>query len=377
MIKSTPLAAFNGNGDDQRALVVIFLRGGADGLTLLPPFEDDEYHRARPSLGISKKIALSLGGNVGLHPQLRELQDIYKDGALAIVPACGSEDDTRSHFEAQDLMEHGGLVGGGWLARFLRNREDVHSSALAAVAISRDLPEVLRGSPSVAVMQSLDEFSLGKGSEKLASQLEKLYGAQTDALGQAGLGTLKELRRIEKLRATKYTPEHGAEYPNDYFGRGLTQIARLIKARVGLQAASLDLHGWDSHFAQTTLIEPLMQRLAKGLFGFYRDMGKAMETTTVVVMTEFGRTIRENSAFGTDHGHGGVMFVVGGGVRGGRVFGEWGALQTNILEFSSDVPVNANYRNILAPILLKHGADEKKMGDIFPAFDLQPTNIYG
>jgi uncharacterized protein (DUF1501 family) len=373
---TTPLAAFNGNGDDQRALVVIFLRGGADGLTLVPPLGDDGYFRARPTLNISKKIALPLDGFFGLHPQLKEMQDIFKDGSLAVIHACGSEDNTRSHFEAQDFMEHGGLVGGGWLARFLRNREDVNNSALAAIAISRELPEVLRGSPSVAVMLSLDEFSLGKGSGKLAAQLEKLYGAQTDALGLAGLNTLKELRRIEQLRATQYTPENGAEYPNDYFGRGLTQIARLIKARVGLQAASLDLHGWDSHFAQTTLIEPLMQRLAKGLFAFYRDMGRAMETTTVVVMTEFGRTIRENSAFGTDHGGGGVMFVMGGGVKGGRVLGEWGGLETNILEFSSDVPVKTNYRNVLAPILLRHGADEKKMGDIFPEFEIKAANLY-
>jgi uncharacterized protein (DUF1501 family) len=364
----------HGEGDRRRSLVVVFLRGGADGLNMVAPLQDDGYYRARPRIAITKAAAVPLDGFFGLNPLLADLQPIYKDGALAIIHGAGSEDDTRSHFEAQDLMEHAGVVGGGWVGRFLRS-QTAPGGALAAVALGREVPECLRGAPSATVFESLDEFSLGANHDSLMAALSRLYKAQPDALGAAGNSTLEAIHRIDSLRATPYHPANGAAYAEDDFSHGLLQIARLIKSRVGIEAASLDLNGWDSHFGQSTVMDPLMVRLSRGLASFYRDMGSEMETTTVVVMTEFGRRVAENSAFGTDHGRGSVMFVMGGGIKGGRVIGKWPGLTADVLEGPGDLPVATNYRNILAPILQRHGAGEN-LDKVFPDFTLQPVDIY-
>ena len=365
-----------GNGDQRQTLVVVFLRGGADGLNLVAPLEDDGYHRSRPRIAIGKKEAVPLDGFYGLNPLLQPLERPSKDGALVIVHAAGSEDDTRSHFEAQDLMEHGGITGGGWLGRFLRVQVRAASGPLAAVALGRVIPECLRGAPAATVLQSLDDFSLGHNRTRLTQALAKLYGKQTDVLASAGRDTLDALQRVEQLRQTVYQPAHGAVYGTDDFSRGLLQIARLVKSRVGLQAASVDLGGWDSHFSQSLIMDPLITRLARGLSAFYQDLGSEMEHTTVVVMTEFGRRVEENSAFGTDHGRGSVMFVMGGGVKGGRVLGKWPGLSREVLEGPGDLPVTTNYRNVLAPILQRHGAGDR-LNQVFPDFMVDPLPLYG
>ena len=173
-----------GNGDQPHALVVVFLRGGADGLNMVAPLQDDGYYRARPRIAIDKSKAVTLDGFFGLNPLLRELQPAYQDGALAIVHAAGSEDDTRSHFEAQDLMEHGGIIGGGWLGRFLRAQSSESVGPLSAVALGRSIPECLRGAPSATVLESLQDFSLGTQRAPLIDALSQLYGLQANALGK-------------------------------------------------------------------------------------------------------------------------------------------------------------------------------------------------
>lgn len=365
-----------GNGDERQTLVVVFLRGGADGLNLVAPLEDDGYHRSRPRIAIGKRDCVALDGFYGLNPLLRPLEPAFKDGALTIIHAAGSEDATRSHFEAQDLMEHGGLAAGGWLGRFLRVQSKQASGPLAAVALGKAIPECLRGAPATTVLQSLEDFSLGSNRSALTGALAKLYGLQTDVLASAGRDTLNALQRVEQLRTTRYHPAHGAEYGRDDFSLGLLEIARLIKARVGLRAASVDLGGWDSHFSQSLIMDPLIIRLAKGLSAFYQDLGSEMRHTTVVVMTEFGRRVEENSAFGTDHGRGSVMFVMGGGIQGGRVRGAWPGLSREVLEGPGDLPVTTNYRNVLAPILQRHGADGK-LDQVFPDFVFDPLPVYG
>jgi uncharacterized protein (DUF1501 family) len=364
-----------GNGDLRQTLVAVFLRGGADGLNMVAPLEDDGYYRARPRIAVPKAKAEPLDQFYGLNPLLADLAPAYRDGQLAIVHAAGSEDSTRSHFEAQDLMEHGGIVAGGWLGRFLRYRPNATASALSAIAVGRALPECLRGAPSATVMRSPDDFALGRNTVALRGELAKLYAARADQLSAAGRDTIDALQRIEQLRNTPYQPAHGAEYERDDFSQGLRQVARLIKARVGLEAASIDLNGWDSHLNQGAIMDPRMIALSRGLAAFYRDLGSEIETTTVVVMTEFGRRVVENSAFGTDHGRGSVMFALGGGIKGGRVFSKWTALKEELLEGPGDLPVTTNYRNVLAPILKRHGAGED-LSLIFPDFDLQPLPLY-
>jgi uncharacterized protein (DUF1501 family) len=366
------------SGQDQEGetLVVIFLRGGADGLTLVPPVADDAYHRARPRLRIRTESAIPLDGYFALHPRLSPLAALYASGELAIVHAVGSEDGTRSHFEAQDLMEHGGTFGGGWLGRFLRFRAGARHGALSAIAWGTELPAALRGAPAATVMQSLGTFSLGDGARGMAQALRALYGLERDSLGQAGRETMDALQRLEQLPSAPRSLSAPSDYPRDDFGNALQQTAMLIKARVGLEAATIDLGGWDSHIAQETLLEPLMGRLARGLSAFHRDLGADISRTTVVVMTEFGRRVAENTSFGTDHGRGSVMFALGGGVRGGRVLGGWPGLGSAVLDGPGDLPVRTNYRNVLAPIIARVGG-EPVVAKAFPDFLSQPLPIFG
>ena len=378
----SPLANLSTNPDDQRTLVVIFLRGAADGLTLVAPVEDDNYHKFRPRLAVKRSDAVPLDGIFGLHPNLRPLEAAWKDGDLAIAHGAGGESDTRSHFEAQDLMEHGGLAAGGWLGRFLRARGP-SGGPLSAVALAPTLPEMLSGAPSAAAIQSIGEFALGKDLKpEFPRELERLYALEQEsqplgaALRAAAVSTFEAIHRIESIDV-KAAPANGASYDEkDDFAQGLRQIALLIKANLGLDAASLDLGGWDSHFTQQTLIEPLMRRLANGLAAFRTDLGARMATTSVVVMTEFGRRVAENASFGTDHGRGGAMFVMGGGVKGGRVLGGWPGLKPELLDGPGDLPVWNNYRNVLAPVLQRHGAQAGSLAKIFPNFDLAPLALY-
>ncbi len=370
--------SLTGNGDNLKTLVVVFLRGGADGLNMVAPAHDDGYHRARPRIAIKATDtgAAKLDGSFILNPILKDLAVPYHDGALAVVHAVGSEDATRSHFEAQDLMERAGDVAGGWLGRYLRFRGVPTSGALSAISVSRALPESLRGAPSATVMRSLEDFTLGKGGGPLQDSLRKLYAKEHDALGASARDTLAALDRIENLRKTTYSPAHGADYERDDFSQGLKQIARLVKARVGLEAVSLDIGGWDSHITQSAVMDPEMRKLNAGLSAFHRDMGRWMEHVTVVVMTEFGRRLAENSAFGTDHGRGSVMFLMGGGVKGGRVVAKWPGLTKEVLEGPGDLPVKTNYRDVLAPILQRH-SPQVDLAKVFPAYELKPELVYG
>ena len=367
--------SFAGNGNAPGTLVTVFQRGGADGLSLVAPTEDDDYYRARPRLGIRKKEAIRLDDTFGMNPLLAELEPAWKEGDLAIIHGAGSEDESRSHFEAQDVMEHGGLAAGGWLGRYLRARSAEANGALSCVAIGRLLPEALIGAPTAAVMEKVSDFSFGAGSTALRAELQRLYAEETDRLGAAARDTFEALRRIDSI-PQKYQPERGAVYGTDDFSQGLQQVAQLIKAEVGLEAASLDLGGWDSHFTQVTLHSIVLPQLARGLAAFRQDLGPAMARTTVVVMTEFGRRVTENASFGTDHGRGGVMWVLGGGLKGGRVFGPWPGLNSERLDGPGDLPVFNNYRNVLAPVLVRHGLDEGSLGRVFPEFQLKPLGLY-
>ncbi len=384
MIAETHLSE---NRDDKRTLVVVFLRGAADGLTLVAPLADDNYHRFRPRLAVKREDAVALDGFFGLHANLRALEPAWKDGDLCIVHGAGGESETRSHFEAQELMEHGGPAAGGWLGRFLRGKNPTQSP-LSAVALAPTLPELLSGAPAAAAFESLAEFSLSEGRGKsrvpasFRRELRRLYELENDALRDAARNTFDALARIEAIDPNA-RPANGASYDErDSFAHGLRQVAQLIQADVGLDAASVDLGGWDSHFVQQTQIEPLMLRLARGLAAFRQDLGARMATTTVVVMTEFGRRVAENSAFGTDHGRGSAMFVLGGGVRGGRIFGglqpggPWPGLKSEMLDGPGDLPVWNNYRDILAPILTRHGANAEALGKVFPDFSLKPLPLF-
>lgn len=360
----------------ENVLVTVFLRGGADGLTLVPPVADDAYHAARATLAISPSAAIDLSGYFGLNRSLAPLKRFYDAGEMLIVHGAGSEDNTRSHFEAQDTMEHAGAAGSsGWLGRFMRAREPA-PSALSAVAIGTTRPESLRGAPAGAVMQSIRDFSLGAADSGFVDSLAALYANSQGALSSAGRDTIEAVRRLRTIRAEDPAPMRGATYPDTNFGRGLREIARLIHADVGLASSTIDLGGWDTHFVQAQLIDRLMENLSQGLDAFMADIADHRQRVTLVVMTEFGRRLRENTSFGTDHGAGGVMMTFGAGVQPAgpeeALQTGWPDLSESNLDDVGDVPAVINYRDVLSPILARHtpGID---LDAVFPGHRVQRT----
>lgn len=358
-------------------LVVVFLRGGADGLTLVPPVADDAYHRARPLLAVDTADAIDVDGYFALNPALGAMSKYLERGELAIVHGAGSEDGSRSHFEAQDTMEHGGaMAGSGWLARYLR-AADPSPSALSAVAIGTTRPESLRGAPGAAVMQTIRDFGLEDADAAFLADLERLYARDVGVpgLAPAARATIEAVGRLRALRATPGEPQHGAVYPEGEFGRGLREIARLIRADIGLAATTIDLGGWDTHFVQSRVIGGLMRELAGGVDAFLTDLGEAHRRVTVVVMTEFGRRLRENTSFGTDHGAGSAMMILGAGAATaspGKVISAWRDLSDASLDDVGDVPASINYRDVLAPVLRLH-APGVDLGAVFPGYVLHAS----
>lgn len=356
-------------------LVVVFLRGGADGLNMVVPMEDDAYHNARPTIGISKKKAVSLDGFFGLNPELAPLLPLYMEGTLAIVHQAGCEDDSRSHFEAQDSIEQGGNVASGWLGRYLRFAPKLKGGPLSAIALGKTRPTCLWGAPSSLTMESFDAFDIGDSPPTFLPALAELYALEKNALGSAGADAITAMDRIGELRGQDYAPAHDATYPEGEFGDRLGQVAQMVKARMGLEAVSVDLNGWDSHFASTALMNPLMSQLANGLAAFRKDLGTDIGKVTVAVMTEFGRRVYQNVSFGTDHGRGSVMFVLGNNIAGGQVIHSWKGLGTDRLEGPGDLAVEYNYRDVLAPILQRYGGLES-VEPVFPGFPTSPLALY-
>lgn len=348
-----------------RLLVVVFLRGGADGLALVPPWADHRYHEARPTIGIvdpgSEGGALDLDGYFGLHPALAPLMRLWEGNELAVLHAVGSDDETRSHFEAQDRMERASERADGWLARHLKTRPGDPPSSLSAVAFGPALPESLRGAPAAAI-ESLADYAL-EGEAPFRSALAELWTGSSplERAGQAAIGALERVREIAS---------DPVEMPQTAFGSALGDVARLVRAGVGLEVAHIDLGNWDTHFVQSSLIDGLAGDLAGGLSAFRDALGTDWKRTTVVVMTEFGRRIYENTSLGTDHGRGGAAFVLGGSVNGGQIFGDWPGLDPVGLE-ARDLPVATDFRSILSDAVLWAGnADLER---VFPGW--RPTSL--
>jgi uncharacterized protein (DUF1501 family) len=363
----------------RHTLVCVFLRGGADTMNLLVPYADDGYYRSRPTISVKapesgstdKARAVRLDDRYALHPSLGPLAPFFHDGRLAFVQGVGLKDNTTgSHFECQDQMEHGDSaggppIGGGWLGRFLRARAGAKVGPLSAVAIGTRLPESLRGAPAVSVMQSLGDIAIKTptGKPELAAQvLSQLYGADVTLLGAQGLETLKLFERVRALQAKDYEPANHAQYPKDGYGGGLREIARLIKARVGLEVACVDLGGWDTHFVQGStegFHASNARMLAEGLAAFHADIKDSRKDVTVLVMTEFGRRIYENSSLGTDHGRGFAAMVVSDRFKGGRVIGKWPSVveETQIgpggvkLPGPGGMEITHDYRSLFGEVL--------------------------
>jgi uncharacterized protein (DUF1501 family) len=383
-------ATATANDDQSHTIVCVFLRGAADTLNIVVPYDDDEYYRARPSLAIpppssAAATAIRLDDRFALHPKMAPLVPAFNEGRLAIVHAVGSDNSSGSHFEAQDQMEHGAgatsSVTGGWIGRYVMACPGAARAPLAAVAIATTLPESMRGASTACVIESLDDVGLhvvDDARDVATRALEMLYRDDPGVLARPGTEALRLLSRVETLKSSPYRPKTGAEYPSDPFGAGLREVARLVKAGVGLRVACVDLGGWDTHFVQGAiegLQATLIETLAGALAAFDVDLAAYREHVTVVVMTEFGRRIYENSSSGTDHGRGFAMFALGGRVRGGRTIGEWPGLDQEEGPIGpGGVRVLVDYRSVLAEVLTG-AAGLHDTSAVFPDFHPQPLGI--
>lgn len=416
------LASVTMGPDTERAggdmLVVLFLRGGADGLNIIVPHGDDDYYRLRPSLGLPRPNdrkapasarTVDLDGHFGLHPSLAPLLPLYRAGQFAAVHAVGSGDQTRSHFEAMATMERGiassAGTASGWLARHLLSTAHEQESPLRAVALTETMPDSLRGAINATTLTSLSDFKLGTSatmptgnggevfhtgpkeplsparSEALTATLRAMYHESSEArahsaalntspIAGAGRETLAALDAVKRLDPANYRSAPGAVYPRNDLGEGFRQAACLIKGNVGMEVACLDMGGWDTHVAQgrDTGWQPArLADLGRALAAFATDLGKHMDHVTTIVMTEFGRRAYENSGLGTDHGRASCMLLLGGGVAGGKVYAKWPGLAPHQLDGPGDLKVTTDYRDVLAEILTRR-LKNPHLAAVFPEY---------
>jgi uncharacterized protein (DUF1501 family) len=390
VLGSTDTSSANGTA---RTLVCVFLRGGADTLNMFVPYADDRYYALRPTIAIKRPMkgvadcAVKLNDFYALHPNLAQLLPIFQEGRLGIVQAVGSDNDSGSHFEAQDQMEHGEsqnkkVNSGGWLGRHLQTRSHNGQTPLSAVAIGPAIQESLRGAPHVSAITSISQVQIKSPANDTASvsqALSKMYGAEVGVLSEPGRATLALLKRVESLRGQDYKPMGGAEYAANDFGSGMREIARLIKANVGLEVACIDLGGWDTHFFQgsTSGVQAeAIDQLARGLSAFDTDIAKERQAVTTIVMTEFGRRVYENSSLGTDHGRGFALAAIGDHVNGGTIHGAWPGLEDEPRDIlgPAGLPISFDYRSVLAEVL-SGVAGNHHLDAVFPHFDPKPVGL--
>jgi uncharacterized protein (DUF1501 family) len=371
----------------QRVLITIFQRGAVDGLNMIVPFGEREYYAARPTLAIARPgssadSAIDLDGFFGLHPRLAPLKPLFDAGQMAIVHACGSPDGTRSHFDAQDYMETAtpGVKStpDGWLNRYLHAREHQAASPFRAVALAPQLPRALQGlEPALAIGQVTQFGIRGAAGEMVQSSFESEYAAAADSMLQAaGREAFDAMRMLKAANIARYIPANGAQYPRSAFGGALRQIAQLVKADVGLEIAFAESGNWDHHVNEGAAVGQLGARLndlALGIAGLVRDLGDRMEDVVVLTMSEFGRAIVENGNRGTDHGHGNAMMIIGGPVRGRKVFGRWPGLAREQRYEGRDLSVTTDFRTVFSEVVRGHlGLTDTRT--VFPGF-AAPTTL--
>jgi uncharacterized protein (DUF1501 family) len=353
-----------------KVLVAVFQRGAVDGLSMVPPHGDPAYQPARASIAIGRPragdtaAAHDLDGFFALHPALAPLVPLWTAGTLAVVHACGSPEPTRSHFDAQDYMETGtpGVKStpDGWLSRAAGALPPGRPTPFRSVALGTKLPRVLHGDASALALRSLERFEVRSMGAPATAQhgFESLYrDGVRDLLHGTGRETFEAVRMLRAAGAAGLPPANGAEYPRGRFGEAMRQIAQLVRADVGLRIAFADMEGWDTHVAQGAEQGQLANRLADfgaALAAFARDLGDRMADVVVLTMSEFGRTVAENGSRGTDHGFATAMLVLGGGVRGGRVYGRWPGLAPEQRFEGRDLAVTTDFRTLFHEVTTRH-----------------------
>jgi uncharacterized protein (DUF1501 family) len=361
-------------------LLVVFQRGAMDGLNAVVPYFEPNYYARRPTIAIpapaGEGSAIDLDGRFGMHPSLAPIKTLYDSGDLALVHATGLTTPSRSHFDAQDFMERAWLSQGsvfdGWLNRYLATLGE--GGTFQAVGMGTAVSRSLSGAAPVVGMSGIEGFGIESDLQR-ANSLQALLQASfdgstfVDSTGQRAFAAVEELKGSP---ASSLAVDNAADYPDGDFGQRLRDLAALIKSGIGVKVATLDIGGWDHHNNEAQALPPLLDELARGLLAFHTDLGAAMANVSVVVMTEFGRRVAENASRGTDHGRGGVIFALGGGVQGGQVHTDWPGLADANLD-SGDLQVTLDYRAVLAEMLAKR-AGVSDFSGIFPGWEGAPTS---
>jgi uncharacterized protein (DUF1501 family) len=370
----------------RKILVAIFQRGAVDGLNVVVPFSEKRYYELRPTIGIPapgsnngpvQNVAIDLDGRFGLNPAMQPLKELWDKQLLAIVEAVGSPDPSRSHFDAQDYMESGTpgkASSDGWLNRALPPG-GAEASPMRAIAMGAQLPRTLRGDRSAIAVNDAHQFQIG--NPDAAAIVENMYAGTADAkLARPGKDAFAAMKIVQSLSQQNNPPSNGANYgPGGPLGQSLQQIARLIKADVGVEAAFAEVSGWDHHGNENPQLSNLLRQFSNALAAFCKDMGDRMEDIVVVSMSEFGRTAEENGNAGTDHGHGDVMLALGGPVRGGKIYGQWPGLEKEQLYEGRDLAVTTDFRTVLGELVSTH-LGQKDLSHVFPGFEMgQPLGL--
>ena len=370
----------------QKVLIAIFQRGAVDGLNMIIPFGEQDYYASRPSLAIARpsgdeNSAIDLTGFFGMHPRMRPLKPFWDSNSLAIVHACGSHDQTRSHFDAQDYMESGtpGVKStpDGWMNRYLHAKEHQKATPFRAVALAPQLPRALQGTAPALAIGQIAQFGIraGQATDMVQSSFEAEYAAAANSvLHSTGREAFDAVKMLKKADPSQYTPANGAIYPRSPFGEALKQIAQLIKADVGLEVAFAESGNWDHHANEGAAVGVLANRLddlANGIAALARDLGDRMQDVVVMTMSEFGRTVSENGNRGTDHGHGNAMMVLGGGVRGGKIYGRWPGLSREQRHEGRDLAITTDFRSVFTEVVRGH-LGLRDTSRVFPGFKPEP-----
>lgn len=408
MLGALPSLAF---GDEKKkeggarpTLVSIYLRGGADPLQTIVPWSDPLYHQVRPTIGIQaqdtkdEKGVLKLNNYFGLHPAMEPIHGLFQKGFVAPIVNVGSHHPTRSHFDAQDFMEYAApgirTITEGWLNRFLSKTAKKTDGELRAIAMQPLLPRALRGEYQVLAVPGFDsdtalntfeklyacdeDMAMEKAMSKKEAEMAKLPGSKGEREARAsiiasGKTTIKTLRRLKEITSASGSTQ--VNYPGTPFGRQMQALGRIIRADVGLEIAGLDYRGWDHHARQGGAEGQMARMLgdvSASLSAFAQDLGPRFDRTLVLIMSEFGRTVRENGNNGTDHGHGGFMLALGGMVAGKRIYGTWKGLEPKNLWEGRDMPIYTDFRTVFAETLTKLFKFDAYNNNFFPEFRGEP-----
>ena len=377
----------------RKVMVCIFQRGAMDGLMAVTPFTDPHLKAARPTLFMSAakntigKPLIDLDGRFGLHPAMAAFENVFRDKRMAIVHGIGSPNTTRSHFDAQDYMESGTPfrkgTESGWLNRAVGLLGHDAATPFQGVSLTSSLPRAFYGDNPAVAISNLQDFNIQmrgnlKGANMAAKSFEDLYDQTASGLlKETGKESFDAIKMLQKVDTKNYKPSGNAVYPNTALGNSLKQIAQLIKMDVGMEVAFAESGGWDTHFNQgrdTGIFARNVNDLSESIMAFWTDMGTLQDDVTVMTMTEFGRTVKQNGSGGTDHGRASCNFILGNGVSGGKVHGLVNPLALENLEDGRDLAVTTDFRSVFSEVANKHlNIHNDKV--LFPDWEGKPIGV--